>query len=415
MSAMDLKNVHTPCRRTPINYAAENSGAALGGMELNVCRTSEVGAFCFWSNMGRPKGGGRAHGRAEAKKNSKTQREVLDGVRKLMHCRKCKKVTPRYKNLGCVECRKAINKKTSNDLKAGGTGGVCIMCRSACGNGKQRCRLCNIVGGCLLNDAKLKLDGRFVSKAYGDQKPLKRELSLRMRNAEMCALTGEPFDEAIPMMSRSLDRVDSNRAHTLDNVQVVYQFVNHMKVAVSDELFRRMLKVMFDNGSAEWLLGKPQFNTTVRTAFDAMGKAAHRLPWIASKDGKNKPYARGRDAIKADRKAMRRLYKEASSAEIEALLEEAYGVSVTKHRQRLAYFSQVHIARTCARTNMPLIEDDDLYAPSIDAIDANDLHTLENTQIVCRAYNYGKNKYSAAAFDAVLARVIKRAGGESAP
>jgi hypothetical protein len=68
----------------------------------------------------------------------------------------------------------------------------------------------------------------------------------------------------------------------------------------------------------------------------------------------------------------------------------------------LANLSQAHVARTCARTGVELVENHPFFAPSINALDPNRLHAPDNVQVVCAGYGRARSHYDMTAFDAML-------------
>jgi hypothetical protein len=350
--------------------------------------------------------GGRDYGFVLGKANAKREREEEEDARDVKFCKKCDGDTLRYANGGCVECAKARAAKRRAELK-NKKDMVCITCCSApCDDiSTLQCRLCKNVYKLLLKDEQMKISGRFISNKYGDKKHLVRHLSMLQRNANVCALTGVALNESMPMLSRSLDRINSNFAHTMNNCQAVAQFANFMKSDASNTNFNDMIKAMARDGAPAQLRTT---TTTLRSIFEAMGGAAANLPTVAYRGVTKNVCNRSGHAISRDQDALKEAHPQASNDEINIMLVQAYGVPIAVHRQRLAYLSHAHVAGVCARTRVQLVEGHKLYAPSIDAIDASKLHTLENTQIVCWAYNRGKSNYPAADFDNMLASVIER-------
>lgn len=67
-----------------------------------------------------------------------------------------------------------------------------------------------------------------------------------------CALTGlniiiERNYKKYKSMTASLDRIDSKKAYTIDNIQWIHKDVNRMKNAFSEEYFINMCKLIIEN------------------------------------------------------------------------------------------------------------------------------------------------------------------------
>lgn len=63
-----------------------------------------------------------------------------------------------------------------------------------------------------------------------------------------CALSDIPFEEQ-GKFSFSIDRIDSNKGYTKDNIQLVNQYINVMKSDMSQEMFLLMCKQVANNAS----------------------------------------------------------------------------------------------------------------------------------------------------------------------
>lgn len=62
-----------------------------------------------------------------------------------------------------------------------------------------------------------------------------------------CAYTNLEFDNSNPMLSLSLDRIDSKKGYIFDNVQFVLSSVNYMKQDFTEEEFMNLCKIIYLN------------------------------------------------------------------------------------------------------------------------------------------------------------------------
>jgi hypothetical protein len=63
----------------------------------------------------------------------------------------------------------------------------------------------------------------------------------------LCALSGEPIEWGIKTHTVSIDRIDSDRGYTEDNVQLVHKDVNFMKGTLSEERFLELCEKITNN------------------------------------------------------------------------------------------------------------------------------------------------------------------------
>ncbi len=67
--------------------------------------------------------------------------------------------------------------------------------------------------------------------------------SLYVNQNKLCALSGEPINLSIGSINRtaSLDRIDSNKGYTLDNIQWIHKDLNRMKIDFDQNYFLQTL------------------------------------------------------------------------------------------------------------------------------------------------------------------------------
>lgn len=82
-------------------------------------------------------------------------------------------------------------------------------------------------------------------KRVGSDKMTERILvDLRDKQKNMCALTNIPFDIESKWFKPSLDRKDSSKGYTVDNIQLTLWIVNHCKGDVNDAEFIQMCNLV---------------------------------------------------------------------------------------------------------------------------------------------------------------------------
>lgn len=75
------------------------------------------------------------------------------------------------------------------------------------------------------------------------------------RSSYRCAISGWPLDVESEWYKPSLDRIDSNKGYTPENIQVVAWIVNHCKLDLSSKEFINMcVKVANNNSYAPYLM-----------------------------------------------------------------------------------------------------------------------------------------------------------------
>jgi hypothetical protein len=68
---------------------------------------------------------------------------------------------------------------------------------------------------------------------------------LYLKQERICALTGLPIKlGTVNEISASLDRIDSTRGYTLDNVQWVHKDINRMKGDLTPERFLELCQLV---------------------------------------------------------------------------------------------------------------------------------------------------------------------------
>jgi hypothetical protein len=74
-----------------------------------------------------------------------------------------------------------------------------------------------------------------------------------------CALTGWPIDldKSNNEITASVDRIDSNKDYTLDNIQIVHKTVNRSKSDIKEEFFYKICKSVSENKAED--LDWPRF------------------------------------------------------------------------------------------------------------------------------------------------------------
>jgi hypothetical protein len=72
-----------------------------------------------------------------------------------------------------------------------------------------------------------------------------KELQIKQNNK--CILTGVEFDIESKWYRPSLDRIDSNKGYTIDNIRLVSWISNHSRGSLTDEEFIEMCKKISDN------------------------------------------------------------------------------------------------------------------------------------------------------------------------
>ncbi len=93
-----------------------------------------------------------------------------------------------------------------------------------------------------------------IKLSFAKQKALKRDLifdldekfikELEIKQDNKCIYSGISFDPTIEEYSMSIDRIDSSRGYTKDNVQLVCVCVNTMKLDLKESEFFDFIKLI---------------------------------------------------------------------------------------------------------------------------------------------------------------------------
>lgn len=91
-------------------------------------------------------------------------------------------------------------------------------------------------------------------KRSADKRKIRFEITiedawkLALKQNKKCAYTGLDlnFTRTRMGMTASLDRIDSNKEYTLDNIQWVHRRINFMKSDMSEEVFKQFIKKIYE-------------------------------------------------------------------------------------------------------------------------------------------------------------------------
>lgn len=128
-------------------------------------------------------------------------------------------------------------------------------------NKTTRCFKCNTRN--LENNAQWKgyktIPGKVISKLKRDA--LRRNINVYITLEDIydcillqnnkCALTGIDID-FINLRNASVDRINSSKDYTVDNIQIVHKDINIMKNAFDQEYFMYMCKLVTENNSKKY-------------------------------------------------------------------------------------------------------------------------------------------------------------------
>jgi hypothetical protein len=151
----------------------------------------------------------------------------------------------------CLQCQKTFIPRTELVFKLKNCG--CLRV------GRLRPRQCNdfeIYRG----ELPKTIWNRFIKNAQRRGKcfniSLEEAFDVYEKQDRKCALSGVPIDFGViegisapqrdKMRSASLDRIDSQKGYTIDNIQWVHKDVNFMKQQFSDEKFTNWCKLIAD-------------------------------------------------------------------------------------------------------------------------------------------------------------------------
>jgi len=150
--------------------------------------------------------------------------------------------------LACPNCGKLRTYETETSLKrAKEKKSVCPSCRTAANNRKRK--------GTKLgaNNPSWKgyksVPGKVISKLKRDAKARNIDFQITIEDIQekyeqqdmCCALTGIPV---LFGMNASVDRIDSEKDYTKDNIQIVLNVVNIMKRDIPEDLFIMLCKAV---------------------------------------------------------------------------------------------------------------------------------------------------------------------------
>lgn len=88
---------------------------------------------------------------------------------------------------------------------------------------------------------------RAKKKSYLFELDLDFLKELKLAQDNKCIYTGIEFKEDDPLYDVSIDRIDSSKGYTKDNVQLVTNIINYMKAEYPEEIFVEMCKKVYLN------------------------------------------------------------------------------------------------------------------------------------------------------------------------
>lgn len=90
---------------------------------------------------------------------------------------------------------------------------------------------------------------KWHSKRKGREFSISYEYILGLINTQnnKCALTGIQFSETFGPCYISIDRIDSSKGYTEDNIQLVLALINKMKLNLNQNDFINMCKAVYEN------------------------------------------------------------------------------------------------------------------------------------------------------------------------
>lgn len=90
---------------------------------------------------------------------------------------------------------------------------------------------------------------KWHSNKIGREFTITYEYILKLLNTQnnKCALTGIQFAETFGPNFISIDRIDSSKGYTEDNVQLVLTLINKMKLNITQNDFINMCKAVYEN------------------------------------------------------------------------------------------------------------------------------------------------------------------------
>lgn len=160
-------------------------------------------------------------------------------------------------------------------------GKVFYMCQCACGRQAIVCR-CNLLRGITkscgcFKDEELKrlhfqgigeLHGKFFNHIayHAKRRNLPFEITCQqawdkfIQQGRQCALTGEPIHfkqyTSKGEQTASLDRIDSSKGYTVNNIQWIHKTVNKMKMSLPESVFFDWIVKIFFHKSLDKIIKK---------------------------------------------------------------------------------------------------------------------------------------------------------------
>ena len=140
-------------------------------------------------------------------------------------------MSAKFKDRFCKKCKeiRSFRLRGSNKQKPYYT---CVVCTA---NNDKRARINNWWKYLARKANSRKRDGSVHLTG--------QDIELLAKSQEFkCALTGELLDATSVWWKPSLDRIDSDKGYTLDNIRIVAWIVNHCRGDLTDEEFVDMCK-----------------------------------------------------------------------------------------------------------------------------------------------------------------------------
>jgi hypothetical protein len=72
-------------------------------------------------------------------------------------------------------------------------------------------------------------------------------ISILSKQQYRCAYTNQPFDQNHKLLKMSIDRIDSSKGYTKDNIQIVHWGINRMKMDLSQQDFLHFIQLIYMN------------------------------------------------------------------------------------------------------------------------------------------------------------------------
>jgi hypothetical protein len=153
------------------------------------------------------------------------------------------------------ECGRERGYKSCHSIVTGTSKG-CLVCNSRQGSSNPTWKGYNNIPGSFIQRYKHKAIKSNKEKLHWDI-TIKDIDNLYLKQGKKCALTGVPisFDNEVIgarnyrgySCTASLDRIDSSKGYTKDNIQLVHKDVNIMKNHFDQDYFIEMCKLVVSN------------------------------------------------------------------------------------------------------------------------------------------------------------------------